>query len=220
MQDSYTTTPEVNARKQSAVKVQSRAEAMFAIFVSLTIICATKSHAQQGHNTSRTMSVCELFSNLPSHSSTRVKVRGILYAGREVFALGEKTCTKKFVTRYRLGPDLPGISEPTREYVWPTAIDLTGSSGSPKEGGINTDEEAVRRVINMLTQARAAQRDKNTNVDLWVTVTGLLAVKDHDDVAPDTHGVLLASGYGHQGTYPAQLVIETMTDPEIKLTKD
>ena len=211
----------MRVRMRFPMEVWLRTKIAVVVITSLSIVCATESSAQQSPGSLKTVSVCELFADLASHSGTRVKVRGILYSSREVFALGEKTCTKKFVTRYQILPELLGIREqPTGQYVWPTAFDLIGSSGSPKEGDIKTDEEAVRRVTNMAVQAREAQRDKNTKGDLWVTVTGLLSVKDHYDVAPDTHGTLLASGYGHQGTYPAQLVIETMTDPELKLAKE
>ena len=220
MQNSYRGAPEVTAKMKSPMKRRLQTSLVFVALVSLCTIYSTNSNAQQSPEVLKTASVCDLFNDLASHSGTRVKVRGLLYASREIFAIGEKTCPTKFVTRYRVLPELQGISgQPTGEYVWPTAIDLTGSSGSPKERGINTDEETVRRATDILTQARAAQRDSNMKVDLWVTVVGLLFVKEHYDVAPDTHGTLLASGYGHEGAYPAQLVIETITDPQLKFTK-
>jgi hypothetical protein len=194
-------------------EVRLRTMMAFVVITSLAIVCATESSAQQSPGSLKTVSVCELFADLASHSGTRVKVRGILYSGREVFALGEKLCSKKFVTRYRSGPELLGLPGVTSEYVWPTAINLRSSSES-------TEEESVVRVLNMLKQARASQRSGNGNVDLWVTVVGVISTKEHYDVALSANGELVASGYGHLGGYPAQLVIETMTDPEVKLTKE
>lgn len=187
------------------------------VLLGLATVCQAAT-AQANADTLKTVSVCELFNDLASHNGMRVKVRGILYSGREIFALGETTCTKKFVTRHRLLPELLGLSEqPTGEYVWPTAIDLSGSISSK---GVSTDENAILQVVKILREARAAQQDKSTRVDLWVTVVGVLSIKDHYDGGPDAHGKLQASGYGHLGTYPAQLVIETMSDPEVSLTKE
>ena len=194
-------------------EVWLRTKIAFVVITSLSIVCATESSAQQSPGSLKTVSVCDLFADLASHSGTRVKVRGILYSSHEGFALGEKLCSKKFVTRYRSGPELLGLPELTSEYVWPTAINLKSASES-------TEEESVVRVINMLKQARASQRSRNGNVDLRVTVVGVISTKEHYDVALSANGELVASGYGHLGIYPAQLVIETMADPEVRLTKE
>ena len=213
MPNSYGGAPEVRVRVRFPTKVWLRTKIAFVVITSLGIVCATESSAQQTPGSLKTVSVCDLFADLASHAGTRVKVRGIVYSGREVFALGEKSCSKKFVTRYRSGPELLGLPELTSEYVWPTAINLKSSPES-------TREESVVRVINMLKQARARQRSGNGNVDLWVTVVGVISTKEHYDVVLSANRELVASGYGHLGGYPAQLVIETMTDPEVKLTKE
>jgi len=197
-----------------------RTRKAFVVLISLVLICATGSKAQQKPKTLRMVSVCELFEDITSYSGTRVKVRGILYSGRELFALGEKTCSKRFITRYRLGPELPVIFEPTDEYVWPTAINLITSSESPTDVGFRTDDEAVVRVTKILNETQTIKRDENTKPALWVTVVGVLSTKEHYDVGLNADRELTASGYGHLGAYPAQLVIETMMDPEIKLTKE
>jgi hypothetical protein len=200
-------------------KTRVRIRTALVVLISSVIIAATESSAQPRPNALRTVSVCELFNDLASYSGTRVKVRGILYSGREVFALGEKTCSKKFVTRYRSGPELPGIFEPTGEYVWPTAINLITSSESPGDLGFQTDDEAVVRVTKILTEARAIKRDKSTTTALWVTVVGVLSTKEHYDVGLNANREFTASGYGHLGAYPAQLVIETMIDPRVESPK-
>jgi len=58
----------------------------------------------------RLWSICELFEDLASHAGTVVAVRGLLYQGGEIFALGDR-CQSKFVTRYQAFPGLPGAPQ-------------------------------------------------------------------------------------------------------------
>jgi hypothetical protein len=165
-------------------------------------------------------SICELFEDLTSHGGKIVAVRGLLYQGKEVFALGGR-CQSKFVTRYQTLPTLPGIPDVTSEYVWPTTINLTFSSSPTPNGEIvptfSTDFDSVQRVLAFIRKRRPDPRKED--VDVFVTVTGMLRVRSHYIIGQLPNGKPSGAGYGHLNIDPAQLVILRMSDPAINARK-
>lgn len=172
----------------------------------------------------KTISTCELFKDLRSHAGQMISVRGTLYSGREIFALGG-SCDTHFVTKF-VESQLPeGLPKAESDYVWATALDLVSSSYAVVIAGevvddvqpldFETDEESIKRVSALLRRERASGHD----FEIFVTVVGKLRMKDPYQVGKTPDGALLADGYGHFGKYPAQLVIKTMLDPEVKLKK-
>src|SRR5258708_6926727 len=74
-----------------------------------------------------TISICTLFRELRSYSGEMVAVRGMLYRGREIFAIGGH-CDFRFRTHYNSGLILPGLPETGGgEFEWPIAVDLKPS---------------------------------------------------------------------------------------------
>ena len=172
----------------------------------------------------RLWSICELFEDLASHAGTVVAVRGLLYQGAEIFALGGR-CQSKFVTRYQAFPGLPGvIPELTAEYVWPTTINLihsTNRSDGESPVTFSTDTNSVDRTIEYIVKQRGTQlKNAKSNIDALVTVIGILRVRSHYVVGRLPNGMIAAGGgYGHLSTAPAELVILRMFDPVVEIRK-
>jgi len=171
----------------------------------------------------RRSSICELFDDLASHAGKVVAVRGLLYQGGEIFALGGR-CQSKFVTRYLAFPGLPGVTpDLTAEYVWPTAINLTYSTNRSEGGSpitFSTDTDSVDRTIEYIVkQHRTEFKNAKLNTDVLVTVIGMLRVRSHYDIGPLPNGTMRGSGYGHLSIYPAELVILRMGDPVVEVRK-
>jgi len=170
----------------------------------------------------RLWSICELFEDLASHAGTVVAVRGLLYQGGEIFALGDR-CQSKFVTQYQAFPGLPGVTpDLTAEYVWPTAIWLTHSTNrSEGEAPVtfSTDTDSVDRTIEYIVKQRRTEfKNAKSNPDALVTVIGML--RAHSPyIGPLPNGSMHGGGYGHLSAYPAELVILRMSDPVVEVRK-
>ncbi len=189
------------------------------LLVALAATCGAQTRPPQP----RLWSICDLFEDLVSHAGTVVEVRGLLYQGGEIFALGGR-CQSKFVTRYQAFPGLPGIiPELTAEYVWPTAISLTYST-SRSEGEspltFSTDTDSVDRTVEYIVKQRRTEfKNAKSNTDALVTVIGMLHVRSHYDIGPLPNGTMAGGGYGHLSIYPAELVILRMVDPVVEARK-
>src|SRR6266849_2045931 len=95
--------------------------------ITCVLALGTFAGAQPQPTDPQTISVCDLFKDLRSHSGEMVSVRGLLYSGREIFAIGGH-CDSNFVTEYNTGPVLLGLPTLKSQYVWGTALDLEDSS--------------------------------------------------------------------------------------------
>ena len=189
----------------------------------LLVAFAATCGAQTPPSQPRLWSICELFEDLVSHAGRVVTVRGLLYQGKEIFALGGR-CQSKFVTRYLAFPGLPGVTpDLTAEYVWPTAINLTYSTNRSEGGSpitFSTDTDSVDRTIEYIVkQHRTEFKNAKLNTDVLVTVIGMLRVRSHYDIGPLPNGTMRGSGYGHLSIYPAELVILRMGDPVVEVRK-
>jgi len=188
------------------------------LLVALAATCGAQTSPAQP----RLWSICELFEDLASHARTVVAVRGLLYQGGEIFALGGR-CQSKFVTRYQAFPGLSGVTpELTAEYVWPTAISLTYSANrSEGESPVtfSTDTDSVQRTIEYIKQRKVEFKNAKSNTDAFVTVIGMLRVRSHYNIGLLPNGTVRGEGYGHLSIYPAELVILRMADPVVEVRK-
>jgi hypothetical protein len=190
------------------------------VALSCGIVLASLASAQTKKSDPPTITVCDLFRDLPAHAGEMISVRGLLYQGREVSALGE-LCDSKFVTKYTWAPVLKGLPEmpPTGEFVWPTALDLTsasfvGEGESPVD--FETDEAAVHKVFATVSNQRAKLNlAPGQQPEIRVTVIGRLRVKAHHEIVKRGDGTPMG-GYGHLSAYPAQIVLKTMYDPVVQ----
>lgn len=192
------------------------------ILIAAVLIGGSLAQGQPQEN-GEPISICELFKDLRSHAGKIVTVRGLLYSGFEIFALGGR-CESKFVTQYTPNPLLPDFRKVPSEFVWPNALDLAISS-SVEEGEQTVDYETDRGSITRSTLLIKQEREKlatnkQREVDAWVTVVGKLRLRAayHLYYAPD--GRPRGGGYGHLNTYPGQLVIKVMLDPSVRSRDD
>jgi len=200
---------------------QSRSS--FRVLIAAVLLCGMPASAQRKRAVNPpTVSVCELFKDLRSYAGKMVSVRGLLYSGRETFALGGP-CESRFTTRYSPAtPAFPSVAQRQLEYVWPAAVDLADAAmvtRGEEPVDFQTDDEMVNQAYarNNSEQARLGGAEKTR---VWVTVVGKLRVRDHYDVVQIADGTWLGIGYGHLGMYPGQLVIKTMADPLVERKKD
>lgn len=189
--------------------------------LNLVIACTIGGAAgASGQTIPGTVSVCDLFEDLQSHKGKTVSVRGMLYTGFEVSALGSQ-CNSKFVTKYNWGPSLPGIPEqpPARVYVWPTALHMVNSSLAQKEEPVEfeTDLESCHKV-DLLIERDLAKLKPTDKPEIWITIVGKLLMKDHYVIAKATDGSARGIGYGHLNVYPAQLVVKTKMNPVVRVS--
>lgn len=141
----------------------------------------------------KTLTVCELFKDLPAYQNKMVSVRGIYY-----FGLRQEGCPNQFVSGNR---------------TWPTALAMVGSdvtAPGDRPVAFTTQQESwgelSRLVIRLGEEGRQAE--------VWVTVVGQLRGPYRTARA----GKVSAGFYGNQGVYPAELVVKRVTDIEVKPT--
>ena len=195
------------------------------VSLTLLILLAAECYAQEPPIEPKLLSICELFEDLRSYAGKTIAVRGLLYQGKEVFALGGQRCQSRFVTRYLVtaGLPLPGTEVVTAEYSWPTTINLTWSGSSFPEGELpapfSTDSDSIRRTTAFIVKQRAELANVKEGVDVFVTVVGMLRVRSHYVIGRLPNGEPHGAGYGHLSYDPAELVIRTMRDPEVVIRK-
>lgn len=176
-----------------------------------------------------TLSICDLFKNLRSYAGKTVSVRGLMYRGMEIFAIGG-SCDSKFITKYQTLPTLPGTPEVFSEYIWPTAVNLADSSNNPRGEApalFVTDKDSMTRAFAEIDRQRAILpkvagtelAKYYSDVDVYVTVTGMLRMRDRYDIGRSPSGPMMGGGYGHLSIYPAELVIKSISDPVVRPKK-
>lgn len=140
-----------------------------------------------------THSVCELFSDLGAFTGKRVKVRGIYYYG-----LRDTACTGEIVAGGRSWPKVLGLVEAGR---------LPGAGSSEGPNGDDLGLEKLHAEHHRLAQSRV-------RAEIWVTVVGRLH-------GPTDHWVPnsgVVRGFGHLGSLPAELLIESVLDVAVVST--
>jgi len=139
------------------------------------LICVEPALAQPNAPNPPTVPLCELFKDLRSYAGKLVSVRGQLYGGFEVSALGAH-CNDKFISKYSPSPLLP---EPQFDYVWPTALNLAMSAFAASQGAtlnFSTDAATVDQVYSQVRRLRAKFGNQ---AEIWVTVVGMVQVKEY-----------------------------------------
>jgi hypothetical protein len=133
------------------------------------------------------ITVCDLFKSPLAYRGKIVSITGVYWGGLR------QSCVEPFVTA---------------GHAWPSAINLTDSQAAAQRGNpvpFETDyrswDELDKTVIR---EAKAGLRGA-----IWVKMTGQLRTLLGDDRS-------VVGGYGHLGVFPAELVVERVSDIEIK----
>ena len=148
--------------------------------------------ARQADEAGHAMTVCQLFSDLPSHQDKIVAVRGIYY-----FSLLQPDCQSRLVVN---------------GHEFPVALFLVGSG----------DEAGFKdRPVEFETDARGWWAFEDFAIkeglhkrkeEIWVTVVGQL----RGPVWHSRNGQTGVGGYGEQGLFAAELVIKSVSNVEVR----
>jgi hypothetical protein len=144
----------------------------------------------------KVMTVCDLLKDLRMYRGKVITVRGIVYESREIFALGGRDCSTRFVTN---------------GFAWPNAISLESSDYPSQEydrAEFRTDDDALLRLQESI---RLTPRGEG-RPEVWATFVGQLRVRHEYISIRMGDGSIRGNGYGHLAWYPAQLVIKTVRD--------
>jgi hypothetical protein len=93
---------------------------------------------------------------------------------------------------------------------WPSFVDLVGSGGE----GDATWTELAKAERTAEQEARHGRR-----VEVWVTVRGTLKTRERRSPAGPCDGGV-SGGFGHLGTYPAQIIAEAFSDVQVITNAD
>jgi hypothetical protein len=139
------------------------------------------------------LSVCDLSRDFTAYRGKLVAVRGVFYYGLRQKC--PQTCAN--------GP-------------WPSALDLIGPGYTPPGEtpvAFATDELSWAALSKV---QRDVERDaiEGKRFEIWVTVLGQIRARDHrSPVGPCD--VMASGGYGHLGSFPAQLVVKNFSNIEV-----
>jgi hypothetical protein len=165
------------------------------ILVALLVACGACSRNRSDRALDATpalMTVCQLFSDLPSHQDQIVAVRGVYY-----FGLVQNGCSDQLLVK---------------DHAWPTAVDIAlsdlPSSFGDRPVGFRTDLVEWHAFENFVIQEGLRRRRE----EVWVTVVGQL----RGPVWHLRNGEKGTGGYGHLGAYAAQLVVKRVENIEVK----
>jgi hypothetical protein len=103
----------------------------------------------------------------------------------------------------------------TEGLVWPSAMDVQDAGWAADEGvkvPFRTDEGTVR---NIETRIRAAL-NRDPSVQPWVTAIGLVRTRKRYIVEQLPSGILHGNGFGPLDKFPAQIIIQTLKDLDLK----
>ncbi len=136
------------------------------------------------------VSVCDVIKDPTAYRGRMVAVTGVYWYGLR------QACAEPLVTA---------------GHTWPSALEFVDSSEAGQTGepvSFQTDlrswDDLNKTVIR---EAKAGRRGA-----IWVKITGKL-------LAPEKYiedGRLVTLGYGHLGVFPAELVVESVSDIEVR----
>jgi hypothetical protein len=147
-------------------------------------------HAQKAEDSTgrQPVTICELLKNVQAYRGKVVAVRGIYWYGLR------QSCAEPLVTG---------------GHAWPSALNLVDTAAARSEAetpAFKTDRSSWDRLDELVVrEAKAGQRE-----EIWATVVGFVR-------APVTYirDGKVVGGYGHLGAFPAELVVEHISDVSI-----
>lgn len=143
-----------------------------------------------GHRVPPAVTVCELLKNVLSYRDKLIAVRGIYWYGLR------QSCSEQFVTG---------------THVWPTALNFWYSDDAAKNR-LDTSSEVNLKGWGELEATVKREAKAGHREEIWVTLIGMLR-------APESYirtDGQIVGGYGHLGGFPAEVVVESVSDIEIK----
>jgi hypothetical protein len=107
---------------------------------------------------------------------------------------------------YWYGLDQKCSQKCTDGVVWPSFINL--------KGGSDADSAALGKALR---EVEAEAKRTGKRFELWVTVVGRLQTSvKRSPLGPCDEGSWRRAGYGHMGSFPAQITVESLRDIEVR----
>jgi hypothetical protein len=161
------------------------------LFVAALSACRmTQSPEKQRGSGLLSLSVCDVLQDPSRYRGKVVTVTGIYWNGLC------QSCPNELVTGNK---------------VWPSALNLSHSDTGGEADEVlrfKTNDEAFDRLMKVIRREAMAGRRE----EIWLTVVGQIRAP-REYVLPDGS---LRGGYGHLGVFPAELVIQSISDISIR----
>jgi hypothetical protein len=156
-----------------------------------------ESAAQSGHLTS----LCELFQNHEKYNGKMVTIRGVLNASIHGTVLVNRQCSQQ--SRYK-------------PFERGAAINLETPGGEVEPNvpipNFEIDQRSERLFLELVDKKQA----KGESIIVTLTCTGLIRSAEDFRLEEASGRAYRGNGFGHMGIYPAELVIKSIKDAEIK----
>ncbi len=153
-----------------------------------------------GETRGKTYSVCDVLANPSWFHNRTVPVRGVYHSDWHGTSLSAPECP---------------VELRTEGLVWPTAIDLQEAAWAADEGikvPFGADEGTIREFETRIRDAL----NRNPSMQPWVTTIGLVRTRKRYIVERLPSGILHGNGFGPLDKYPAQMIIQTLRDLDLK----
>lgn len=158
----------------------------------LTVVDCGGDRLSSVENDLHVITICELLDHLQSYRGKLVAIRGVYYYNK----LEANDCAQSFVTG---------------SHRWPSVLELSDSQMAAELGervGFTTD----RVGWDNLDKTCIREGERGSRVEVWTTVVG--EVKARERYVMQNGSV--AAGYGHLGALPAEIVVRSVMNVEVK----
>jgi hypothetical protein len=136
-----------------------------------------------------TLGVCDVMRNLESYSGKTITVRGEVYFGLEITAIGDRQCSASFATSGR---------------KWPNALWISGFPAANDDSIDRRPQQLLFTVLSRLTALYMRQRPiTEPPHEVSAVFTGIMTALNKTS---------RGGGFGHLGAYPAELNVITVRD--------
>jgi hypothetical protein len=172
----------------------------FWMLISFLSISSQLSSAQ-----TKTLTICEVLSDIATYRSKMISVRGIVFSGYHGSGLADHEQR-----------ECPGLSKSGRQ--WPSSIYLTWPGENPEDGspGFVPDSTEIKQTLSEVNKAVEEDRLQGGHSLTYVaTFIGELRSRKDIRIIMNEDGSYSGNGYGQLGRYPASLVIKSVVAPQL-----
>jgi hypothetical protein len=143
---------------------------------------------------------------LGCHHQRLDRVMSVCDLSRDYGAYRDRPVAVRGVYFYGLRQQCP---ETCATGPWPSFVDLVGSKAA----------DANWVALDQAERSAEREAKRGRRVEVWVTVRGRLRASDHSSPV-DACDPVVNSGYGHLGSYPAQIEVEAFDDIQVVANGD
>lgn len=166
----------------------------------LVLVALTLALVGESAETVKPMTVCEALEQGSKIDGQMVAVRGVWATAMEANDLSVDKCTL---------PD-------AKKALWPPAIHIASLVMSDRPTTIRVDRLSFRRFRSEVAAKTAGRDGRVSSFRVIATIRGQIQFKKELLVSKHPDGVERITGYGHLGAYAAQIVAESVSDPEVE----